>query len=189
MSTTPLISQSEYAKQRGISREAVRQAVAAGRINLIDGKIDPAVADIQWAANTRNPKAAFAQPKLLIERSIPDPAAPFPDTAIPQTVYDLQLSRAKREHHEANIAEMRERQKAGELVELAQVHLAYTTLAAQLRSALERIPDKIATRIAAETDEHTVHALLLAELDQAMLDMANTADQLPARLQEAARHE
>jgi len=84
---------------------------------------------------------------------------------------------------------MRERQKAGELVELQQVHLAYTTLAAQLRSALERIPDKLAPRLAAELDEHTIHALLLSELDQAMLDMAQTAEQLPAKLQEAARHE
>lgn len=185
----PLISQAEYAKRRGISREAVRQAVAAGRINLIDGKIDPAVADIQWAANTRNPKAAFAQPKApLIERLIPqEPSDLLPDTAITQTVYDLQLSRAKREHHEANIAEMRERQRAGELVELQQVHLAYTTLAAQLRAALERIPDKLAPRLAAEGDEHTVHSLLLAELDAALIDMAQSAAQLPAKLQAASR--
>ena len=174
-----LISQNQYAKHRGISREAVRQAVVAGRITLIDGKIDPVAADAQWAANTRNPKI-----------SIPVPTAtPIPDCAITQTVYDLQLARAKRETHEANIAEMRERQKAGELVELQQVHLAYTTLAAQLRSALERIPDKLAPRLAAELDEHTIHALLLSELDQAMLDMAQTAEQLPAKLQEAARHE
>jgi len=197
MSTTPLISQSEYAKRREVSREAVRQAVAAGRISLIDGKIDPEVADIQWAKNTRNPKAAFAQPKPLLDfaalaaaQAIPvDPALPAPDSAVTQIVYDLQLSRAKREHHEANIAEMRERQKAGELVELAQVHLAYTTLAAQLRAALERIPDKIAPRLAAETDEHTIHTLLLAELDQAMLDMATTAAQLPAKLQEASKND
>ncbi len=77
---------------------------------------------------------------------------------------------------------MRERQKAGELVELQQVHLAYTTLAAQLRAALERIPDKLAPRLAAESDEHTVHTLLLTELDQALLDMAQQAATLPQRL-------
>lgn len=187
----PLITQSEYARQRQISREAVRQAVVAGRISLIDGKIDPEVADIQWEKNTRNPKAAFAQPKgPLIERAaVPasTPTMPLPDSATSQTVYDLQLARAKREHHEANIAEMRERQKAGELVELQQVHLAYTTLAAQLRSALERIPDKLAPRLAAESDEHAVHLLLMSELDSALMDMARTAEQLPAKLQEAAR--
>ncbi len=186
-----LITRSEYARRRGVSPEAVRQAVMSGRINLIDGKIDPEVADIQWAKNTRNPQAAFAQPKApLVDRFIPPPedsGPSLPDTSITQTVYDLQLSRAKREHHEANIAEMRERQKAGELVELQQVHLAYTTLAAQLRAALERIPDKLAPRLAAEGDEHTVHTLLLAELDAALMDMAQTAEQLPAKLQEASR--
>lgn len=184
----PLISQAEYARHRECSRAAVTQAVKEGRINLIDGKIDPAVADIQWAANTRS-KIAFAPPKVpRIERTESTaPIDPLPDSAITQTVYDLQLARAKREHHEANIAEMRERQKAGELVELQQVHLAYTTLAAQLRAALERIPDKLAPRLAAEADEHAVHTLLLAELDAALMDMAKTAEQLPAKLQEAAR--
>lgn len=185
----PLISQAAYSRHRKCSRAAVTQAIQDGRINLIDGKIDPEVADIQWAKNTRNPKAAFAQPKaplIDLPASTAEPSY-LPDSAITQQVYDLQLARAKREHHEANIAEMRERQKAGELVELADVHLAYTTLAAQLRSALERIPDKLAPRLTAETDEHTVHALLLAELDQAMMDMAQTAEQLPAKLQAAAR--
>ncbi len=193
----PLISQAEFARLRGVSPAAVCYAVKEGRINLIDGKIDPDVADIQWKKNTRNPKAAFAQPKPMIDFAAiaaakatqPDPTQPLPDSAITQTVYDLQLSRAKREHHEANIAEMRERHKAGELVELAQVHLAYTTLAAQLRAALERIPDKIAPRLAAESDEHAIHTLLLAELDQAMLDMATTAAQLPAKLQDASKND
>ena len=193
----PLISQAEFARSRGVSPAAVCYAVKSGRINLIDGKIDPEVADIQWAKNTKNSKAAFAQPKPMLDfasiaaaKTAPaDPAHPLPDSTITQTVYDLQLSRAKREHHEANLAEMRERQRAGELVELAQVHLAYTTLAAQLRAALERIPDKITPRLAAESDEHAIHTLLLAELDQAMLDMATTAAQLPTRLQEGSKND
>lgn len=170
-----LISRADYARHRGISKPAVTQAIREGRITLIDGKIDPVAADAQWAANTRNPK-------ISIPVTTPDR---IPDCAITQTVYDLQLARAKRETHEANIAEMRERQKAGELVELQQVHLAYTTLAAQLRSALERIPDKLAPRLTAEQDAHAIHALLMTELDHAMFDMAQTAEQLPEKLQEA----
>lgn len=178
-----LITQSEYARRKGVTRQAIFEAVKAGRIALVNGKVDEEVADITLQQTTAQPKATY--------NGILTPAmsTPLPDTAIPQTVYDLQLARAKRETHEANIAEMRERQKAGELVELAQVHLAYTTLAAQLRSALERIPDKLAPRLTAETDEYTVHTLLLAELDQALMDMAQTAEQLPAKLQEAARNE
>lgn len=176
----PLISQNEYAQQRGVSREAVRRHVAAGRITLVDGKIDPVIADAQWSANVRNPRVPFLRQSHA--PAVESPAPP-PDCAISQSSYDLQLSRAKREHHEAALAEMRERKMAGELVELAHVHLAYTTLAAQLRAALERIPDKLAPRLAAESDEHHVHGLIMAELDQALSDMANDAEQLPARLQ------
>lgn len=171
-----LISQAEYARHRGVSRAAVHQAVDEGRITLIDGKVDPVAADAQWNANTRNPKAP------PIQRSTADPV---PDTAIPQSLYDLQLARAKREYHEANLAEMRERQRAGELVELRDVQLAYTTLYAQLRAAMERIPDKLATRLAAEAGADAVHALLLAELDQCLIDMARMAEHIPDRLIEA----
>lgn len=184
----PLISQCEYAKRRGISREAVRQAVVSGRISLIDGKINPLVADAQWIANTRNPKADFAcKPLTDVIAQSSESASGLPDSAIPQTVYDLQLARAKREYHEANIAEMRERQRADELVELAQVRLAYTTLAAQLRAAMERIPDKLAERLAVEARADVIHTLLLAELDQCLVDMDRIAGGIPEQLAEANR--
>jgi hypothetical protein len=48
-----LLSKAAYARHRGCDEKAVRKAVAEGRITTIDGKIDPAVADIQWAQNTR----------------------------------------------------------------------------------------------------------------------------------------
>lgn len=167
-----LISQNEYAKQRGVSREAVRQHVASGKITLIDGKIDPVVADAQWAANVRNPKP-FTQPKA---------ADPLPDSAIPQTVYDLHLARAKRETHEANIAEMKERQYAGELVELQAVEKANADIFVQTRNALERIPDKLAERLAAESDPFACRELLTTEIEQTLTDLATAlatlADQL-----------
>lgn len=178
-----LITPTEYARRRGCHHTAVLKAIKSGRIMLIDGKIDPEVANIQWEKNTR--------PRIKIPSAESAPVSPvegapsLPDTAISQTLYDLQLARAKREYHEANIAEMRERQKAGELVEIRGVQLAYTTLAAQLRAAMERIPDKLATRLAAESNADAVHALLLVELDQCLVDMARMAEQIPDRLIEA----
>ena len=48
-----LLSKAAYARHRGCDEKAVRKAIAERRISLIDGKIDPEVADIQWAKNTR----------------------------------------------------------------------------------------------------------------------------------------
>ncbi len=57
MPAVQLITPSEYARRRGCSEAAVRKAIAKKRITAFerDGKklIDPVVADIQWAANTR----------------------------------------------------------------------------------------------------------------------------------------
>lgn len=95
--------------------------------------------------------------------------------------YDIQQSRAKREHHEANLAELRERQARGELVEAARVQLAATTLAAMTRSAFERIPDKLAERLAAETDAHVCHAMMIAEIDLVLADLAAGARRLSVK--------
>lgn len=53
-----LLTVAAYARHRGCDEKAVRKAIAENRITAIssaDGKrrIDPAVADIQWAQNTR----------------------------------------------------------------------------------------------------------------------------------------
>jgi len=86
--------------------------------------------------------------------------------------YDIAAARAKREHHEANLAEMRERQQAGDLVERAAVEKKVDDASAQIRLALERIPDKIAERVAAESDAHACHTLIAAEIDQVLDDLA-----------------
>ena len=47
-----LISQAEYARQRECSQAAVRKAVKTGRMTLVNGLVDPEVADIQWKRHT-----------------------------------------------------------------------------------------------------------------------------------------
>jgi phage terminase Nu1 subunit (DNA packaging protein) len=86
--------------------------------------------------------------------------------------YDLQSARAKRETHEANIAALKERQILGELVEAARVSRAVTTWAAMARAAFEKIPDKVSERVAAESDATQCHALLSAEIDLVLADLA-----------------
>ena len=52
MAERRLVTMSEYARMRGCTHQAVSKAAKAGRITLIDGRVDPEVADIQWARNT-----------------------------------------------------------------------------------------------------------------------------------------
>lgn len=92
--------------------------------------------------------------------------------------YDLQAARAKREHHEANLAELKERQALGDLVEASRVIRSVTTWAAMARAAFEKIPDKVAERVAAESDAQQCHALLTAEIDLVLADLAAGARSL-----------
>jgi hypothetical protein len=48
------LTQAQYATHRGCSAVAVHKAIKQGRITTFeDGTIDPEVADIQWAKNSR----------------------------------------------------------------------------------------------------------------------------------------
>jgi hypothetical protein len=106
--------------------------------------------------------------------------------AVAAVTYDIAEARAKREHHEANIAAMREAQLGGSLVERDRVETALTGLAAQVRANFERLPDKLAELVAAETDPHRCHALLTAEIDLVLEDLA--AQVTAVELVDAARH-
>ena len=48
-----LITKAEYARQRGVTPAAVCNAIRRGTITAINDKIDPEVANIQWAANRK----------------------------------------------------------------------------------------------------------------------------------------
>lgn len=144
------------------------KAVQSGRITTVtrDGKtlIDPLVADIQWAANTR-------------ERTVPAPEAPVvpPSEVEPSNAlapYDRSMAAAKRETHEANLAAMREAKEAGALVERERVARAATDAAAVARTALERLPG-LALELAAMTDAAVVRARLTAAVHDVLTDLCD----------------
>ena len=79
----------------------------------------------------------------------------------------LALTRAKRV-----AAEVANRREAGTLCYAADVRRALTTISARMRQALERIPDRVAPRLAAENDASAVYGLLSAEIEATLIDFA-----------------
>lgn len=90
--------------------------------------------------------------------------------------HDLATERARLAHHNANIASMEERRRAGELCDTAGVVLAMSRIGSNFRMALERVADKLADRTAAESDPHACHALISAELHQALAQLAKDCE-------------
>jgi hypothetical protein len=75
----------------------------------------------------------------------------------------LMLTAARR-----RMAEVDLRTRCGELVEADEIRRALVGIAAGLRTTLERLPDVLGPRLAVESDEHAVTALLTVEIDGAL---------------------
>ena len=158
MNGVALVTQSDYARMRGVAKSAVAKAVKENRISLIDGKIDPAVADIQWAKNTRA-RADAGQATTTQPATVPPPASDAPKQDTGYT-----LDRARREKYEADMAEIKLQEQQGELVRAVEVRAEISKRIGQVRANLLQIPARLAPLLANETDQAKCHAMLDAEL-------------------------
>lgn len=64
-----LLSRRQYAKHRGVGSSTVQSAINAGRITLVDGKIDPDKADKEWEENTNPAYHTGRNPELMAIRT------------------------------------------------------------------------------------------------------------------------
>ena len=177
MAKVNLMTQSEYARHRGCSAVAVHKAVKAGRISQIGDKIDPAVADIQWAANTRarqqtRAPGRSAQTGDLLSDGQADPssatdagAAPGADKSTPAqspTPADTGYTeaRTRRERAEAEEAEMRTARIRGTMVMREDVDRAMFEILRESRDRLTSCARRIASEVASETVAETCESII-----------------------------
>lgn len=177
----PLVSQAEYAAHRGISRQAVHKAVKAGRIQLVDGKVDVEAADRAWNANTDqsapsnsvtgNPAGAAARRA----GAVPPPTLPAGSGsgggAAPQGP-TYATSRAVREAYMARLARLEYEEKAGELVRADEVRVQVFNAIRKARDLLLAMPDRVAPQVAPSQSEiHTVHTVLTGEVERVLEEL------------------
>lgn len=164
--TVRLISQTEYARQRGCTEAAVRRAIRDGRISLIEGRIDPVAADAQWQRNTRvrmgsrpatDTAAGAARTPPAGSRQVGGGESEDDDG-------NYWASKSRRERAEADLAELELAEKRGELVRAADVRAAHAKRLAALRESLLQIPARLAPVMAAEADQARCQDVLQAEI-------------------------
>ncbi len=156
-----LITQSAYARLRGVAKSAVAKAVAEKRISLIDGMIDPTVADIQWEKNTRvraasgqdggrvsTPQLAFAERPVQDTNLAIAPTHAAPPPPPPADPNGYSAARARREQAEAETAEIQLRKLRGELCSMQDVARGGFEAARELRDALESSVNSLASEMA-----------------------------------------
>lgn len=142
-----------YARSRGLTRQAVHQAIQTKRIPVLrSGKLDPRAVDRAMRANT-NPA------KLRGRHADRDAGARR--AAKKPTLYDHRSRRelALAEREELNLAAARK-----ELVSRAVVREAVTRVARAARDVLFALPDQAANLVLGKTDYLEVHGILSAEV-------------------------
>ena len=171
---------------KGVSKPSVTAAVKSGRIAAAvvehEGRrmLDREMALELWERNSKH--------KLTGPRKVPGhaprpkPEAPpptkaelkrrvelLPDDAIP----DLQTSRERREHYQAELAKIDATARRGELVPVEHVKKEAFTAGRVVRDALLNIPDRVAHQLAGEVDPASIHQMLSGEIVQALAGLAD----------------
>ncbi len=184
-----LVSQSEYARMRDVSKMAVSKAVADGRITLIDGKIDPDVADIQWAKNTRARVDSGGGAKGPGQDLFSDDSA-GPKTDTPKGDEDsYQAARRQREFAEASLAELRLAKELKNAIDRERSFQAIFTAFRSLRDSLMVIGRKNAPALHSMSDARSVQLAVDAAIRETLnAFVARTLPSLLLQLTGTAGH-
>ena len=170
VSKVNLMSQAEYARHRGCSKVAVGKAVKANRISLVNGKIDPAVADIQWQKNSRARAGTQTSAQLPLDGG--EVAAESTKTD------DYMVNRNRTEAATAGRAELALAREMGEAISVAAVEATLANDYSATRDAMLQIPARISPLLAVETDPAAIQTQLYEEIHKALDAVSGSASRI-----------
>lgn len=183
----PLITQSEYARRRGVAKSAVARAVKEGRIVLIDGKVNEQVANAMWDQNTRaradSGRAGGSNAGGDGGTPVPGAQAPGGDAAgSAPAAPGYSDFRTRREAADAEKAEIELNRLRGRLVDRDTVERAVFDGFRQLRDAIFNVPQRAAPRVVGIADARDVEVAMAEELRKAFDGWeARMLERLPAK--------
>jgi hypothetical protein len=175
-----LVTFAEFALIKGCTKAAVTHAtksrIAAAVVEKDDKRwLDRDLAIELWDKNTKathNSKVRRADP---IEPPPADAAElkrrveGLPDDAIP----DLNESRARREHYQAELAKLQVTQQRGELVPADEVKKQAFQIGRSVREALSNLADRLSHQLAGETDPVRIHLVLTQEHRASLMELCD----------------
>lgn len=167
----------------GCKPPSVSKAIASGRISQAvverNGKkyLDRDLAVELWHKNTKQsplqpeklPGVLPPRPSTSSKSALKGYVDALPDDAIPE----LNVSRERREHYQAELAKLEVDLKRKELVPADSVKKEAFNLAKTVREALINIPDRVSNQFAAESDPQAIHMALTQELQSVLERLAD----------------
>lgn len=129
-----LMSQRAYAAHRNVSHTAVQKAIKAGRITLVNGKIDAVQADRDWEVTTAPHQTVLsATPKPGVSQGAEPPITGGAN---------YQQARAVREGYLARLARLDFEQKNRKLIDIDEVKVLWFKLISETKTKLLGVGSK-----------------------------------------------
>jgi len=167
--TTPrLMTKSEYAKHRGVSKPYITKLAKNGVLVLRGDKVDVRASDTvldDKPVDDVDPPPAPASPSGPPPRPVAEPlgqaGASFGQARTIEMVFRAKLRRLEFET------------KQGRLIEAEAVRKTVADAVRSLRDGILGLPDRLSTVLAAESDSKKVHVTLKTELSRELEALAN----------------
>jgi hypothetical protein len=173
-----LVTVANFAALVGVSQQAVRKALAAGRLTakIVNGRtlFDPLTALAEFEANRQRARTPSMKPEAH-----PPPAGPAGTDPAPSdlgaTAQALREARLRTERAKAEKQELETERLKGNLVEAAAVRAAGTDIGTLTRAEFESLADQLAPELAAELDTDRIHTLLEVAIENTLLRIAKAS--------------
>lgn len=179
--TQPLNSQKaadliESKTGRRCSRQNLEKLCRAGRLPISCISEKPIRINAETLVDEYLGNVDPRQQRAALKSSLPSDAKELrrrvnalPDDAIP----DLNESRARREHYQAELAKLQVTQQRGELIPADEAKKEAFKLGRSVREALANLADRLSHQLAGETDPARIHQALTQEHRAALVELCN----------------
>lgn len=145
-----------YAKAKGITHRAAEKQLKRAGIDYLQ-PFEHAYADAKIEAS-RHPSQDQTR-----KNAIKEPPANYS--------FNFAREQAKKEYYKAETARLEYEEKIGKLVDVAKVEKEAFRIGRLVRDAVLTVPDRLAGLLAAETDQHKVHTMMMKELTRALEEL------------------
>ena len=169
------VTLSELARRLTVNKSYIHKLKTQGILLFdIHGLIDEDVAKQAIADNRQRQRARDA------DRAGEGEAESDTDVE-KQSGLTLIKAKTMKEAYHAQIARIVFQERSGKLVEAQGVKETIIEAAALIRNALQRIPERIAARVAAEPDVDRCYDLLEREIEQVLDELSNSCESMKQR--------
>lgn len=177
------LTQTAYAEHRGVSPMAVSTWYNSARLVLKDGKIDRDASDELLNSTLsrnrqKNPKAKARTEE--IDKKIDGRRKEQHEVEGQPATYAN--AKVQREHYAALREKLAYELASAKVCDVARASRAVYENAVATRRALERLPDRLGARVAAEPDERKCRIMIQKEVAEICLEVVKIAETLPQQL-------